>query len=280
MEINGKTALVLGASKGVGKAISLALAKAGATVIATYFGSVDESTMLQKELANQGADHLITQVDLRDPNEVNSLLQQVQDKYGALHILINNIERGGMPVVHGSYNLEVNKGQWDLEMETTLKAKWLVAHHALPLIKKSGDGIIINLSSIAGLVGRSGPAGLVFNDGYAAANRAVSSFTETWARQGAPEVRVNELMLGFFETRHAEGTRGWKLLQEEEKEAVVNHILLKRTGCLDDIIKAVLYLVSDATYMTGAVIRLDGGYVLGGEDVPPMPEGVIDREEN
>jgi 3-oxoacyl-[acyl-carrier protein] reductase len=276
MEINGKTALVLGASKGVGKAISLALAKAGATVIATYFGSVDESTMLQKELANQGADHLITQVDLRDPNEVNSLLQQVQDKYGALHILINNIERGGMPVVHGSYNLEVNKGQWDLEMETTLKAKWLVAHHALPLIKKSGDGIIINLSSIAGLVGRSGPAGLVFNDGYAAANRAVSSFTETWARQGAPEVRVNELMLGFFETRHAEGTRGWKLLQEEEKEAVVNHILLKRTGCLDDIIKAVLYLISDATYMTGAVIRLDGGYILGGEDIPPMPDGVIE----
>jgi 3-oxoacyl-[acyl-carrier protein] reductase len=280
MEINGKTALVLGASKGVGKAISLALAKAGATVIATYFGSFDESTMLQKELAHLGVDHLVIQVDLRDPDEVKSLLQQVQDNYGALHILINNIERGGMPVVHGSYDLEVNKGQWDLEMETTLKAKWLVAHHALPLIKKSGDGIIINLSSIAGLVGRSGPAGLVFNDGYAAANRAVSSFTETWARQGAPEVRVNELMLGFFETRHAEGTRGWKLLQEEEKEAVVNHILLKRTGCLDDIIKAVLYLVSDATYMTGAVIRLDGGYFLGGEGVPTMPEGVIDREEN
>ena len=276
MEMNGKTALVLGASKGVGKAISLALAKAGATVIATYFGSFDESTMLQKELAHLGADHLVVQVDLRDPDEVKSLLQQVKDKYGALHILINNIERGGMPVVHGSYDLEVNKGQWDLEMETTLKAKWLVAHHALPLIKKSGDGIIINLSSIAGLVGRSGPAGLVFNDGYAAANRAVSSFTETWARQGAPEVRVNELMLGFFETRHAEGTRGWKLLQEEEKEAVVNHILLKRTGCLDDIIKAVLYLISDATYMTGAVIRLDGGYILGGEDIPPIPDGVIE----
>jgi 3-oxoacyl-[acyl-carrier protein] reductase len=276
MEINGKTALVLGASKGVGKAISLALAKAGATVIATYFGSFDESTMLQKELAHLGADHLVIQVDLRDLNEVKNLLQQVQDKYGALHILINNIERGGMPVVHGSYDLEVNRGQWDMEMETTLKAKWLVVHHALPLIKKSGDGIIINLSSIAGLVGRSGPAGLVFNDGYAAANRAVSSFTETWARQGAPEVRVNELMLGFFETRHAEGTRGWKLLQKEEKEAVVNHILLKRTGCLDDIIKAVLYLISDATYMTGAVIRLDGGYILGGEDIPPMPDGVIE----
>ena len=276
MELNGKTALVLGASKGVGKAISLALAKAGATVIATYFGSVDESTMLQKELAHLGADHLVIQVDLRDPNEVKSLLQQVLDKYGTLHILINNIERGGMPVVHGSYDLEINKGQWDLEMEATLKAKWLVAHHALPLIKKSGDGIIINLSSIAGLVGRSGPAGLVFNDGYAAANRAVSSFTETWARQGAPEVRVNELMLGFFETRHAEGTRGWKLLQEEEKEAVINHILLKRTGCLDDIIKAVSFLISDAAYMTGAVIRLDGGYILGGEDISPMPDGVIE----
>jgi len=275
MKINGKTALVLGASKGVGKAISLALAKAGATVIATYFGSVSESAKLQKELTELGVDYFAVQVDLRDPDEVKNLLQQVKDRYGTLHILINNIERGGMPVVHGTYGLEVNREQWELEMATTLKAKWLVVHHALPLMKNSKEGVIINLSSIAGLVGRSGPAGLIFNDGYAAANRAVSSFTETWARQGAPEVRVNELMLGFFETRHAQRTRGWELLKEEEKEAIVNHTLLKRTGCLDDIVKAVFFLVRDATFMTGTAIRLDGGYVLGGEAVPPMPEGVI-----
>jgi 3-oxoacyl-[acyl-carrier protein] reductase len=269
MEMHGKTALVLGASKGIGKAISMALAKAGVTVIATYFGSVSESAKLQKKL-------VVTQVDLRNPQEVETLLQLVQDRYGTLHILINNIERGGMPVVHGSYDLEVNREQWDLEMDTTLKAKWLVVHHALPFMKKSGAGIIINLSSIAGQVGRSGPAGLIFNDGFAAANRAVSAFTETWARQGAPEIRVNELMLGFFETRHAKGTRGWELLDNNEKKAIINHTLLKRAGNLDDIVNAVFFLIRDAVYMTGAVIRLDGGYVLGGEEVPPMPEGIID----
>jgi 3-oxoacyl-[acyl-carrier protein] reductase len=276
MEINGKTALVLGASKGIGKAVSMALAKAGATVIATYLDSEEESAKLQKDLAELGADHLVTQVDLRNPNQVEKFLQLVQDRYGGLHILINNIERGGMPVVHGSYDLEANRGQWDLEIETTLKAKWLVAHHALPLMKQSGSGIIINLTSIAGQVGRTGPAGLIFNDGYAAANRAISTFTETWAREGAPEIRVNELMLGFFETRHAEGTRGWELLSDIEKQALVKHTLLKRTGSLDDIVKAVLFLVRDAAYMTGSVIRLDGGYVLGGEDVPAMADGVVD----
>jgi 3-oxoacyl-[acyl-carrier protein] reductase len=276
MEINGKTALVLGASKGIGKAVSMALAKAGATVIATYLDSEEESAKLQKDLAELGADHLVTQVDLRNPNQVEKFLQLMQDRYGGLHILINNIERGGMPVVHGSYDLEANRGQWDLEIETTLKAKWLVAHHALPLMKQSGSGIIINLTSIAGQVGRTGPAGLIFNDGYAAANRAISTFPETWAREGAPEIRVNELMLGFFETRHAEGTRGWELLSDIEKQALVKHTLLKRTGSLDDIVKAVLFLVRDAAYMTGSVIRLDGGYVLGGEDVPAMADGVVD----
>ena len=275
MEISGKTALVLGAGKGIGRAIGLALAEAGARVVLTHYDWPEESAATVKEFAELGVEYLAVRVDLRDPDEVEKLVQQVQDRYGNLHILINNIERGGMPVVHGTYGLEVNRDQWELEMATTLKAKWLVVHHALPLMKNSKEGVIISLSSIAGLVGRSGPAGLIFNDGYAAANRAVSSFTETWARQGAPEVRVNELMLGFFETRHAQGTRGWELLKEEEKEAIVNHTLLKRTGCLDDIVKAVFFLVKDATFMTGTAIRLDGGYVSGGEDVPPMPEGVI-----
>ena len=255
MEINGKTALVLGAGKGIGRAIGLALAEAGARVVLTHYDWPEESAATIKEFAELGVEYLAVRVDLRDPDEVKKLVQQVQSRYGALHILINNIERGGMPVVHGAYGLEVNREQWDLEMATTLKAKWLVVHHALPLMKSSKEGVIINLSSIAGLVGRSGPAGLIFNDGYAAANRAVSSFTETWAREGAPEVRVNELMLGFFETRHAQGTRGWELLKEEEQEAIVNHTLLKRTGCLDDIVKAVFFLVRDATFMTGTAIR-------------------------
>ena len=276
MEIKDKVALVLGASKGIGLAIARTLADEGAKVVLPYHTDwPEESEEMQKEFAGLSEKHLAIQVDLRDAAQVKDLILQVQERFGSLHILVNNIERGGMPVVHGSYDLEVNRKQWDLEMNSTLKAKWLVVHSALPLMKNSGKGVIINISSIAGLVGRSGPAGLLFNDGYAAANRAISSFTETWAREAAPMVRVNELMLGFFETRHGEDTRGWENLSDLEKESITNHTLLQRTGKLDDIVKVVLFLIKDARFMTGAVLRLDGGYVLGGEQVPEMPDGIL-----
>jgi len=276
MEIKNKVALVLGGSKGIGRAIARALADSGAKLILPYhYDWPNEAEDMKKEFARMGENHFTSQVDLREADQVQSLIAQVQEKFGALHILINNIERGGMPVVHGSYDLENNRGQWDLEMDTTLKAKWHVVHNALPLMKNSGEGVILNFSSIAGIVGRTGPAGLIFNDGYAAANRAVSSFTETWAREAAPDVRVNELMLGFFETRHGEGTRGWELLKDSEKQAIVEHTVLGRTGSLDDIVKAVLFLIEDAPFMTGTLLRLDGGYVPGGEKVPEMPDGIL-----
>jgi 3-oxoacyl-[acyl-carrier protein] reductase len=193
------------------------------------------------------------------------------ERFGRLDVLINNIERGGWPVVHGPYLRE----QWDLEIETTLRAKRWVFAAALPHLKASGDGAVINFSSIAGMVGRAGPAAPVFNDGYAAASRAVSLLTETWAREAAPEVRVNEIMLGFIETRHGPGTRGWSILTEAERRAIVDHTLLGRTGRLDDVVKAVMFILREAEFMTGSVLRLDGGYVLGGEKMHPMPEGVL-----
>ena len=276
MKINDKIALVLGASKGIGLAIARALADDGAKLVMLYHDDwQNQSEEMQKEFSGFGPKHLAIQVDLRDKAQVKDVFLQVQERFGALHILINNIERGGMPVVHGSYDLEVNREQWDLEMDTTLKAKWYVVHNALPLMKNSGEGVIVNVSSIAGLVGRSGPAGLIFNDGYAVANRAISSFTETWAREAAPKVRVNELMLGFFETRHAENTKGWENLSDSEKESIYNNTLLQRTGSLDEVVKAVFFLIKDARFMTGSVLRLDGGYLLGGEQVSEMPDGIL-----
>ena len=276
MKIKDKVALVLGGSKGIGRAIARALADSGAKVVLPYHSDwPKESDEMKMEFAGLAENHLVSQVDLRDKEQVENLISSIRDEFGALHILINNIERGGMPVVHGSYDRAANREQWDLEIATTLKAKWLVAHNALPLMKNSGEGVVVNFSSIAGIVGRTGPAGLVFNDGYAAANRSVSSFTETWAREAAPLVRVNELMLGFFETRHGEGTRGWKLLKDSDKRAIVEHTLLEQTGRLDDVVKAVFFLIKDAPFMTGAVLRLDGGDVLGGEKVPEMPDGVL-----
>ena len=271
MELNGKVALVLGAIKGIGKGIALALANAGAKVVLNYFDWAEELETLKKDIKDTGQDHLILRTNLRKTAAIPRMIEKAVGRFGRLNILINNIERGGWPVVHGPYDQQ----QWDLEMETTLRAKRWVFDAALPHLKSAGDSIVINFSSIAGIVGRSGPAGLIFNDGYAAANRAVSLLTETWARMGAPEVRVNEIMLGFFKTRHAEKTRGWGVLNQRQKNAILDHTLLNRTGSIEDVVRAVLYMVKDAPFMTGSVIRLDGGYVLGGEKVAKIPKGIL-----
>jgi 3-oxoacyl-[acyl-carrier protein] reductase len=272
MELKGKVALVLGAIKGIGKGIGLALAREGVKVALTYYDWEEHLKQMNHDFEQTGAEHLAIRINLIDTDEIPSMIDKVIDRFGRLDILINNIERGGWPVVHGPY---VRK-QWDLELATTLRAKWWVYSSALPHLKASGDGVVVNISSIAGLVGRSGPAGRIFNDGYAAANRAVSSFTETWAREAAPEVRVNELMIGLVETRHGPETRGWGLLTQSQRQEIIDHTLLRRLGRIEDVVKAALFVIRDASFMTGSVLRLDGGYMLGGEYSEPMPKGVIE----
>lgn len=271
MELKNKVALVLGAVKGIGKGIGLALAREGVKLGLTYYDWEESLPEMKRDFAETGQDHLIIKSNLLETDNIPNLIEQVTDHFGRLDILINNIERGGWPVVHGPYIQE----QWDLEMATTLRAKWWVFNAALPHLRASGSGTVINFSSIAGLVGRSGPASLVFNDGYAAANRGISLLTETWARLGAPQVRVNEIMLGIVETRHGDKTRGWGLLTEEQKQAIADHTLTGRIGTIEDVVKAVLFIIKDAPFMTGSVLRLDGGYVLGGEKTGQMPKGVV-----
>ena len=271
MDLDEKVALVLGGIKGIGKGIGLSLARQGVKVALNYFDREEELEGLKQDFGVSGHPHLILKTNLLDVDKIAGLIRKVVNHFGRLDILINNIERGGWPIVHGPYVPD----QWDLEIETTLRAKRWVFDAALPHLKASGNGVVINLSSIAAIVGRSGPAGMVFSDGYAAANRGVSSLTETWARVGAPRVRVNEIMLGLVATRHAEKTRGWGLLTEADKNALIDHTLLQRTATVDDVVKAVLFIIQDAPFMTGAVLRLDGGYVLGGEKVPDMPPGVL-----
>jgi 3-oxoacyl-[acyl-carrier protein] reductase len=272
MELAGKVALVLGAIKGIGKGIGLALAGQGVKVAVNYYDWEESLAHMKQDFEEAGADHLVVRTNLLNTDKISSLVDKVIAKFGRLDILVNNIERGGWPVVHGAYVRE----QWDLEIATTLRTKWWVYSSALPHLKASGDGVVVNISSIAGRIGRTGPAGRVFNDGYAAANRAVSSFTETWAREAAPEVRVNEVMLGFFETRHGPQTRGWGLLTEAQRNEIIDHTLLRRIGTVEDVTRVVLFVIRDAPFMTGSVLRLDGGYLLGGEYSESMPKGVIE----
>lgn len=271
MKTERKAALVLGAVKGIGKAIALDLLRSGTRVAATWFDWPESLAAMQTDFAATATDHVIERIDLLDTDAIPGLVERTIERFGRLDILINNIERGGWPVVHGQYN----PAQWDLEMATTLRAKQWVFNAALPHLKSTGDGVVVNISSIAGIVGRSGPASYLFNEGYSAANRGISLLTETWARLGAPQVRVNELMLGVFESRHGPGTRGWGLLTDDQRQAIVEHTLLARVGRLADVVRAVRFLLNDAPFMTGGVIRLDGGYPLGGQPIAPMPAGVV-----
>ncbi|ADH86383.1 SDR family NAD(P)-dependent oxidoreductase [Desulfurivibrio alkaliphilus] len=273
--LTGKTALVLGANRGIGRCLALELARRGATVMAGTYDWPADTASLTRQLQELGSQHRVLTADLQTATAVEEFFTTLRQHCSTLDFLINNLERGGMPVVHGPYTEQ----QWDLEINTTLKAKWWVMRQALPLLQKTArhrdPAAVVVISSIAGQVGRSGPAGLIFNDAYAAANRALASFTATWAREGAPTVRVNELMLGLIKTRHAEETRGWGLLSEEQRRTLHDHTLLGRSGDPEEVVKAALFLLTEATYMTGSTLRLDGGYLLGGERVPPMPPGIL-----
>lgn len=275
MKIKGKTALVAGASRGIGRAVARRLAVEGATLVLPWYDWPEDSSEMQSEFSSQANGHIFIHADLRKEEEVRKLAEAIALKTDGLHILINNIERGGMPVIHGSYSRQVNSEQWQLEMDTTLLAKRLLFEYCLPLMQQVDEAAVVNISSIAAITGRSGPAAMIFNEGYAAANRGIRTLTETWARLGAPRVRVNEIMLGLIDTRHGRGTRGWNEMNKEAQSALIDHTLLERTGTPGEVADTVLFLVRDATFMTGTVIRLDGGYALGGEKVPQMPKGVL-----
>ncbi len=275
MQMRGKRALVLGASRGVGLAVARVLAGEGVRLALPWYDWPESTAAMHEEFAARKEGHFTLQADLRQANDVHALMETIDERFGGLDILINNIERGGMPILHGGYHREINREQWQLEMETTLHAKWLVFDQALPLLRKSPQAAVVNISSIAALSGRSGPAGLLFNDGYSAANRGVASLTETWARLGAPTIRVNELMLGLIDQRHGPGTRGWSLLSREQQQSLLAHTPLRRTGTPEEVAKAVLFLLRDADFMTGTVLRLDGGFVLGGDHPSPMPAGTL-----
>jgi 3-oxoacyl-[acyl-carrier protein] reductase len=269
--LSGKTALVLGGIKGIGRAAALALAREGARVCVNYFDWEDALPGLVTALGETGADYLVLKTNLLDTDAIPGMVEKAAAWGGGLDVLVNNIERGGWPAVHGPYTRE----QWDLEFATTLRAKHWVFEAALPYLRAGGGGVVVNVGSIAGVVGRRGPASLVFSDGYAAASRGAGSLTRTWAALGAPEVRVCGLDLGFFETRHGPGTRGWEVLTEEERRALAGRIPLGRFGRPEEAGRAVVFLVRDAPYMTGADLRLDGGYAAGGERPGPMPGGVV-----
>jgi len=275
MKLQGLTALIPGAPRAIGRAIADSLGREGVNLILPTYDWPESIEEMEAEFHNKNYSFLSLPVDLRSAEAVKKLISTSRKHFGGLQILVNNIERGGMPVIHGSYDHPHNREQWDLEITTTLKAKWLLFHHSLPLMQESQEGVVLNISSIAGIVGRSGAGALFFNDAYSAANRAIASFTETWAREAAPIIRVNELMLGLIRHRHGENTRGWENLSSEERRNIQQQCLLQRTGTTEEVANSALFLIRDADYMTGSILKMDGGFTLGSSRVPAIPAGIL-----
>lgn len=270
-----KIALIPGASRPIGRAIAHLLANRGYSLCLPYFDWPESIEEMKREFHNAGYSFIAKHVDLRNAHDVKKFVEKISKKFGKLDVLVNNIERGGMPIVHGSYEHEHNKDQWQREIDTTLNAKVHLYKACLPLLQKAKKASVVNITSIAGECARSGPASLFFSDGYSSANAAISPLTATWAREGAPHIRVNEVALGFINSRHGKGTRGWREMNKNEKQDLLNHILLGRTGKPKEVADIVDFLCEKATYVTGSRIKMDGGYSLGGEALPPLPNGIL-----
>ena len=276
-ELHGRVVLVPGASRPIGRAIAHSFARRGATLVLPVYPDWPESNQeMERQFSSAGYDFFCPPCDLTSSEQTRALLDDVKERYGVLHYLINNIDRGGMPIVHGPYELEVNRQQWQLEFDTTLKAKHHLYRHSCGLLKGSQHGAVINVSSVAARIGRSGSAALLYSDGYSAANRGVASFTRQWARELAPAVRVNEVMLGLFEGRHGPGTRGWELMDTTQQQELIGQTLAGRAGTPNEAADFIYFLAVRARYLTGVVIPFEGGFLLGGNPAGEMPDGILE----
>lgn len=275
MKLQGKSVLIPGASRPIGRAIARLFAQEGATLFLPVYDWPESIKEMKNEFRENNFPFFCKKVDLRKSKKVIAFVQYIQKKTDTLHILINNIERGGMPIVHGDYSHPHNKDQWHLEIDTCINAKRLLFEHCFPLLQNAKQSSVVNISSISGEVGRCGSAAPFFSDGYSVANKAISSLTENWARRAAPQTRVNELSLGFIHSRHGQDTRGWGVLTAQEKQNLKSDILLGRTGVPEEVAAGVFFLAVEASYVNGCKLVMDGGYLQGARKVGPMPPGIL-----
>jgi 3-oxoacyl-[acyl-carrier protein] reductase len=255
MHLEGSVALVTGSSKGIGKAIALTLAQQGVRVVLSYHDRESHAQQTREEFTRAGYDYVMVKSNLVCPANAEQLVQHTIAHFGQLDILVNNLERGGWPVIHGPLHAE----QWDLEVDTTLKSKFLCYRAARPYLQQRLQGCVLNIASIAALTGRRHLFDQIFADAYTAATAGIITLTQNWAREMAPQVRVNCLMLGLIETRHGPHTLGWRTLSADTRAALVQQTPLQRLGTLQDVASAALFLIRDAVFMTGQTLVLDGG---------------------
>ena len=242
--LKGKVALVTGGSRGIGAAIALRLAKAGADVAILYAGNSQAAQATCADIEAQGVRALAVQCDVKDFEAVKAAVDQVVARFGGVDILVNNAG-----ITRDKLSMRMSEEEFDQVIATNLKGAFNTIRHVSPLMMKKRFGRIINISSVSGLMGNPGQAN------YAAAKAGMIGLTKTIAKELAGRnVTCNASAPGFIKTDMT-GAMNEKVLEEAVKQ-----IPMKRMGEPEEIAGLCAFLCSDeAGYITGSVIQVDGG---------------------
>lgn len=240
----GKTALVTGASRGIGRAIALKLAEAGANVVVNYAGSEAAAAEAVALIKEKGRDAIMVRANVSQTEEVNEMFKAALDHFGAIDILVNNAG-----ITRDNLLMRMKEDEWDDVIATNLKGVFNCLKAATRPMMKQRSGKIINITSVVGVLGNPGQAN------YVAAKAGVIGLTKTAARELATRgITVNAVAPGFIDTEMT------SVLSEDVKASMMGQIPLGRLGHTDDIASVVLFLASDAAnYMTGQTLHVDGG---------------------
>jgi 3-oxoacyl-[acyl-carrier protein] reductase len=248
-DLKGRAALITGAGVGIGRASAITLARAGAFVGIHYHSSETEAGETLKQVEAQGGRGLLLKADLSVEAEANATVDRLVKTAGRLDILVNN---AGTPLERATVE-ECSTELWHKVFAVNIHAAFYVTRRAIPSLRASGRGSIVNNLSLSVQTGGANGAGA-----YAAAKGALQVMTRTLARELAPAVRVNGIMPGVIETRHHEQFSTPERLAQYRKETP-----MARNGQADEVAQVVLFLASDASsFMNGALLDINGGRFL------------------
>jgi len=247
MTLKGKSALVTGGYRGIGKAIALKLASMGADVIINDIAEADVAKETLEELRAFGVTAEAIQANVSSEEEVKKLADSVLERFGKLDILINNagITRDGLLV-------KMKEADWDLVLDVNLKGVFLCSKAFIRKMMAARSGSIVNITSVVGIIGNAGQAN------YCASKAGVIGFTKSLAKEvGVKGVRVNAVAPGFIESAMTDK------LSDEVKKNYMAGIPLRRYGSTEEVAEVVAFLCEDRSkYMTGQIISVDGGMAL------------------